>query len=106
LPPKVTFPSLQLSQASRGTPSALLQERINKLVRLEELRDKAIIKYKNHQMTVKIWFDHHLPGDKDFQIGELVLKWDNLNEPKGKHTKFQHLWLGPFQVVEKIGQGT
>ena len=57
-------------------------------------------------MIVKIWFDHHLAGDKDFEIRELVLKWDKLNEPKGKHTKFQHLWLGPFEVVEKNGQGT
>ena len=57
-------------------------------------------------MIVKIWFDHHLARDKDFQVGELVLKWDKPSEPKGKHTKFQHLWLGPFQVVEKIGQGT
>ena len=57
-------------------------------------------------MIVKRWFYHHLAGDKDFQIGELVLKWDKLSETKDKHMKFQHLWLGPFQVVEKIGQGT
>eukprot|EP00253_Pinus_taeda_P031038 PITA_31038 len=106
LPPNVTLPSLQLSQASRGTPSALLQKRINQLVRLEELREKAKNKFINHQMIVKRWFDRHLAGDKDYQVGELVLKWDKLNEPKGKHTKFQHLWLGPFQVVKKIGQGT
>eukprot|EP00253_Pinus_taeda_P009104 PITA_09104 len=106
LPPNITLPSLQLSQASRGTPSTLLQKRINQLVRLEELRDKAINKFRNHQMIVKRWFDHHLAGDKDYQVGELVLKWEKLNEPKGKHTKLQHLWLGPFQVVEKIGQGT
>eukprot|EP00253_Pinus_taeda_P021678 PITA_21678 len=106
LPPNVALPSLHLSQASRGTPSALLQERINQLVRLEELRDKAKNKFRNHQMIVKRWFDRHLAGDKDYQIGELVLKSDKLNEPKGKHTKFQHLWLSPFQVVEKVGQGT
>eukprot|EP00253_Pinus_taeda_P020684 PITA_20684 len=106
LPPNITLPSLQLSQASRGTPSALLQERINQLVRLEELRDKAINKFRNHQMTMKRWFDRHLAGHKDYQVGELVLKWDRLNEPKGKHMKFQHLWLGPFQVVENICQGT
>eukprot|EP00253_Pinus_taeda_P024323 PITA_24323 len=106
LPPNVTLPSLQLSQASRGTPSAFLQKRINQLVRLEELRDKARNKFRNHQMIVKRWFDRHMVGDKDYQVGELVLKWDKLNEPKGKHMKFQHLWLGPFQVEEKIGQGT
>jgi len=106
LPPNVALPSLQLSQASRGTPSALLQERIDQLMKLEELRDRARIKFKNHQMIAKKWFDHHLVGDKYFQVGELVLKWDKLSDPKGKHTKFQHLWLGPFQVVEIIGQGT
>ena len=75
-------------------------------MKLEELRDRARIKFKNHQMIAKKWFDHHLVGDKYFQVGELVLKWDKLSDPKGKHTKFQHLWLGPFQVVEIIGQGT
>eukprot|EP00253_Pinus_taeda_P003980 PITA_03980 len=106
LPPNITLPSLQLSQASRGTPSALLQKRINQLVRLEELRGKAKNKFRNHQMIVKRWFDRHLAGYKDYQIGDLVLKWDKLSEPKGKHMKFQHLWLGPFRVEEKIGQGT
>jgi len=48
LPPNVTLPSLKLSQASRGTPSALLQKRINYLVRLEELGDKARNKFRNH----------------------------------------------------------
>jgi len=106
LPPNITLPSLQCSQASRGTPLALPQNRINQLVRLEELRDKAKNKFRNHQMIMKRWFDHHLAGNKDYQVGELVLKWDKLSEPKGKHMKFQHLQLGPFQVEEKIGQGT
>lgn len=57
-------------------------------------------------MIVKRWFDCHFAGDKDYQVGELVLKWDKLNETKGKHTKFQHLLLGMFQIEEKIGQGT
>eukprot|EP00253_Pinus_taeda_P033848 PITA_33848 len=105
LSPNITLPSLQLSQAPRGTPSTLLQEWINQLVRLEELRDKARNKFRNHQRIVNRWFDCHLAGDKDYQIGELVLKWGKLNEPKGKLMKFQHSWLGPFQVEEKIDQG-
>lgn len=56
-------------------------------------------------MIVKRWFDHHLVGDKDYEVGELLLKWGKLNEPKGKHTEFQHLWMGPFQVVEKNWSG-
>jgi hypothetical protein len=45
-------------------------------------------------------------GNKYFQEGDLVLKWDKANEMKGKHTKFQKLWLGPYQIHEKIGSGT
>jgi hypothetical protein len=55
---------------------------------------------------VKRWFDKHKGKDKNFEIGDLLLKWDRENEPKGKHSKFQNLWLGPFQVAEKIGVGT
>jgi hypothetical protein len=55
---------------------------------------------------VKRWFDKHKVGDKNFEVGDLVLKWDKINEPKGKHSKFQNLWLGPYQVAEKIGVGT
>ena len=43
---------------------------------------------------------------KDFQIGDLVLKWDKAHEEKGKHTKFQRMWLGPFQIAEIIGPST
>jgi hypothetical protein len=55
---------------------------------------------------VKRWFDKHKAKEKSFEIGDLVLKWDRANEPKGKHSKFQNLCLGPFQVAEKIGIGT
>lgn len=43
---------------------------------------------------------------KDFQIGDLVLKWDKTHEEEGKHSKFQRMWLGPFQIVEMIGPST
>jgi hypothetical protein len=36
----------------------------------------------------------------------LVLKWDKSHEDKGKHSKFQQLWLGSFMIKENIGQGT
>ena len=32
-----------------------------------------------------------------------MLKWDKAHEDKGKHTKFQKMWLGPFEIIEKIG---
>ena len=34
------------------------------------------------------------------------MKWDKAHEEEGKHTKLQRLWLGPFQIIEKIGPST
>ena len=52
---------------------------------------------------MKASFDSNLITIKDIQIGDLVLKWDKAHEEKGKHTKFQRMWLGPFQIAEFIG---
>jgi hypothetical protein len=100
------LPSLHLSQASRGQPSSALQQRIDTLLMLDEEREKDKVKFTAHQQVVKIWFDKHKAKEKKIEVGDLVLKWDKENESKGKHSKFQNLWLRPFQVAEKIGAGT
>jgi hypothetical protein len=53
-----------------------------------------------------MWFDKHKAKENNFEVGDLVLKWDRANELKGKHSKFHNLWLRPFQVAENIGLGT
>jgi hypothetical protein len=106
LPNGLYLPSLQLAQVSSEEPSSAIQQRINTLLMLEEEREKAKSKFLAHQQIVKIWFDKHKAKEKNFEVGDLVLKWDRENEPKGKHSKFQNLWLRPFQVAEKIGAGT
>jgi hypothetical protein len=73
---------------------------------LKEIRDKTKRKFEADQQTIKCWFDKKSTGEKEFQVGDLVLKWDKPHEDKGKHSKFQHLWLGPYLIEEKIGQGT
>jgi predicted GH43/DUF377 family glycosyl hydrolase len=73
---------------------------------LEEEREKEKSKFIAHQHIVKRWFDKHKAKEKNFEVGDLVLKWDRENESKGKHYKFKILWLRPFQVDEKIGVGT
>jgi hypothetical protein len=45
-------------------------------------------------------------GNKDFQEGDLVMKWDKSNELNEKHTKFQKIWLGPYKIHEKVGSRT
>ena len=86
--------------------SEVLQARIDTLLKLEESRSKSKERFKHQQEIVKRWFDKHKSGQKEFEVGDLVLKWDHPHDEKGKHTKFQHLWIGPFQIVEKLGPST
>ena len=48
---------------------------------------------------MKRWFDLRKSVSRDLEVGDLVLKWDKEHEDKGKHTKFQCLWLGPFIIT-------
>jgi hypothetical protein len=82
LPNGLYLPSLQLSQESRGHPSSTLQQRIDTLLMLDEEREKDKVKFTAHQQVVKRWFDKHKAKEKNFEVGDLVLKWDKENSPK------------------------
>ena len=96
LPPNILFPSSKLGQDSRGADNEVLQIQIHNLLKLEESRLKDRERFKHQQEMVKRWFDKHKAGKKEFEVGDLVLKWDHPHDEKGKHTKFQQLWIGPF----------
>jgi hypothetical protein len=72
-------------------------------MKLEEVRAQDKRKLDQHQLVVKSWFDSNSTSDRNFEVGDLVLKWDKPHEGKGEHTKFQNLWLGPFLIAEKLG---
>ena len=57
------------------------------------------------QVREKKGFDKKSKPD-DFQQGDLVLKWDARHEDKGKHGKFEHLWKGPYQIIEDHGNNS
>jgi hypothetical protein len=103
LPPHVLLPSLQLSQKVLEEDCPPLESRISALLKLEEVRAQAKRKLDQHQLIVKNWFDSNSASNRNFEVGDLVLKWDKLHEGKREHTKFQNLWLGPFLIVEKLG---
>jgi hypothetical protein len=107
LPTNLVLPSLALVQFIEETPSSSIQLRHDQILKLEEEREKKpeslmpnINKSSKHLLTSVS------SGSKQFQVGDLVLKWDKAHEDKGKHTKFQKMWLGPFQICEKIGHST
>jgi hypothetical protein len=43
---------------------------------------------------------------EDFQLGNLVLKWDAPRQDKGKHGKFEALWTSPFKISKVLSNNT
>jgi len=73
------------------------------LLKLAEERLKAKEIFYIHQNCIKHWFDKKYAGTKNFNVGDSVLKWYKSHEEKGKHAKFQSLWIGPYTIEEKLG---
>ena len=40
----------------------------------------------------------------DFQLVDLVLKWNARFKDKGKHGEFFHLWQGPYKISALSGK--
>ena len=72
---------------------------------VQQIRDQVVDKAQAFQDRVKKIFDRKTNPD-DFQQGDFVLKWDARLEDKGKHGKFEHLWKGPYQIVEDHGNNS
>ena len=71
--------------------------RIQQLVEVQQTREKLLDKEHDHQQNIKQSFDKKV-RKYDFQLGDLVLKWDAPKLYKGKHGKFESLWIGPFNI--------
>jgi hypothetical protein len=60
---------------------------------------------QDHQQKVKLAFDRKVKK-KEFEIRDLVLKWDAPMQDKGKHDKFDALWIGPFKISKVFSNNT
>lgn len=76
-----------------------MAKRISDLAEVHQIRDQLIEKSTAHQNRIKESFDRKANMD-NFQIRDLVLKWDVLKENKGNHRKFDALWTGPFVISQ------
>lgn len=52
---------------------------------------------------MKYLFDKRATTRK-FQPDDLVLQWNVRVEDKGKHKKFESLWLGPYIIHQNFGK--
>jgi hypothetical protein len=39
----------------------------------------------------------------EFNIDDKILLWDSTHAKRGRHSKFQKLWLGPFKIAFILG---
>ena len=62
----------------------------------------ALDNIKRRQQTVKKYFNRSVQTVK-FKVNEKVLLWDSAHTDRGRHSKFQKLWLGPFKITFVVG---
>lgn len=82
-----------------------MEKRISDLADVHQIRDQLIENSATHQKRIKEAFDRKAKTD-NFQIRDLVLKWDALKEKKDNHGKFDALWTGPFGIAQIQGNNT
>ena len=75
------------------------------LVELQQVKEQVIENSESHQRKIKIIFDKR-EKVHNFQVGDWVLKWDTVTQDKGKHGKFDSLWIGPFVIAQKQQKNT
>jgi hypothetical protein len=72
------------------------------MIQLHQSIDEAYNQTQVIQEGIKKLFDRRTNED-NFELGDLVLKWDSINEDKGKHGKFYSLWKGPYILCASRG---
>jgi hypothetical protein len=103
-PTQLAFPVEKFLQDYQGEPDDMVR-RIQQLVEVQQTREKLLDKAQDHQQKIKQAFDKKVSKEY-FQLGDLVLKWDAPKQDKGKHGKFEALWIGPFKISEVFSNNT
>ena len=75
------------------------------IIQLQHERETIENTAEMHRKRMKESFDKKVKKDV-FTVGDLVLGWDAWKDEKGKHGKFDNLWIGPFTVIKILGNNT
>lgn len=85
---------LQIEELNSSNDS----QRMNALLALEEQMMFSLDNIRIRQQTVKIYFNKSVK-DVKFKVNEKVLMWNLAHADRGRHSKFEKLWLGPFKIA-------
>jgi hypothetical protein len=103
-PSQLAIPVAKFLQDHQEEPNDMIR-RIHQLVEVQQAREQTLDRIQNHQQKIKKVFDRKAKKEQ-FQVGDLVLKWDAPKKDKGKHSKFEALWIGPFRIFEAFSNNT
>jgi hypothetical protein len=89
-------PVMKLLQETQEEPNDV-QRRINQMIHLMQSGEEVYNRTQVIQENIKKIYDKRTKED-NFELGDLVLRWDSINEDKGKHGKFDSLWKVPYTM--------
>jgi hypothetical protein len=98
IPMQFILPSLHIATIIDLSDCGSVEERLSQLVQLEEDRFVARFHQQVQKSREKAWHDRHIKWKK-FQVGDLVLLYDNkfMQHPGN----FRMHWLGPY-VIQQV----
>jgi hypothetical protein len=102
LPTDIELSSLRLMLQVEELNSSDVSQRMNALLGLEVQRTFALDNIRRRQHIVKRYFNKSVKAVK-IKVNEKVLLWDSAHVDRGRHSKFQKLWLGPFKIAFFLG---
>jgi hypothetical protein len=102
MPTELELSSLRLMLHVKELNYSDVSQRMNALLALKEQRTFVLDNIKRRQQTVKKYFNKSVKAVK-FKVNEKILLWDSTHVDRGRHSKFQKLWLGPFKITFVLG---
>jgi hypothetical protein len=104
LPINLALPVMKLWQDEKEEPNPVTRK-INHLIEVQQHRAEVDERLQKYQDDMKVLFDRKAK-ERNFLLGDLVLKWDARKEDSGKNGKFDHIWYGPFKVASPEGKNS
>ena len=95
-PTSLGVPVMKLIQELQTEDNDMIR-RIKQTIHLQRTREEVYNKALQKQISIKKLFDRRTKA-RNFKNGVKVLKWESRREEKGKHGKFDNLWLGPYSI--------
>ena len=87
-PINLALPMMKLMQDTEEELNDLTR-RMNQLIEVQQTREKVDKKFQEYQDKMKVIFDRR-EKQRDFTLGDVVLKWDSRREYLGKNGNLYH----------------